>query len=40
MSAKKAAKEVLAGYIKDKIGVTVNPNALFDIQVRCATRLS
>eukprot|EP00243_Klebsormidium_subtile_P001285 TRINITY_DN1221_c0_g2_i1.p1 TRINITY_DN1221_c0_g2~~TRINITY_DN1221_c0_g2_i1.p1 ORF type:complete len:830 (+),score=323.47 TRINITY_DN1221_c0_g2_i1:131-2491(+) len=34
VSAKKAAKEVLAGYIKDKIGVTVNPNALFDIQIK------
>jgi glucan phosphorylase len=34
VSAKKAAKENLAVYIKDKIGVTVNPNAMFDIQVR------
>jgi starch phosphorylase len=38
VSAKKAAKENLAVYIKDKIGVTVNPNAMFDIQVRLFCR--
>jgi starch phosphorylase len=31
--AKIARKEKLAAYIKAKTGYTINPNALFDIQV-------
>ena len=32
--AKVARKEKLAAYIKAKTGYTINPDALFDIQVR------
>lgn len=33
VQAKIARKEKLAAYIKTKTGYTINPNALFDIQV-------
>jgi len=33
-AAKLANKERLAGYIQDKLGITIDPNSLFDVQVK------
>lgn len=38
VAAKTARKEKLAAYILDKTGYTINPKALFDIQVGIGSR--